>query len=347
MSIRTRLTLWYAGMLLGSLLLMGAVLRYELITERERNTGEEPGEQIADVLLFYGLPTVIVLVLGGSWLMRRALRPVETLAATAERVHAGNLAERIPLSGRRDELDRLAEVFNAMLARVEAGTASVRDFTLHASHELKTPLTILSVQAEAALAEAALPPDQRELLESQLEEVRRLASLVDALSLLAKADAGLAVIARERLRFDELLRDAVEDARLLAAKNGITIELTRCDAAPLDGDRASLRQVLLNLFDNAVKHNHPGGWVRVELRAGPEDLNLEIENSGAPIRPELLARIFDRFVRGSAIVDGSGLGLSITKTIVEAHGGAIVATDRPNVGTRFAIQIPRSVDNGV
>ena len=96
-----------------------------------------------------------------------------------------------------------------------------------------------------------------------------------------------------------------------------------------------------------MKHNQPGGWVRVELRAGLEDFTLSIENSGAPIRPELLARIFDRFVRGSATVDGSGLGLSITKTIVEAHGGAIVATDRPNVGTRFAIQIPRSVENGV
>ncbi len=343
MSIRTRLTLWYAGMLLVSLLLMGGVLHYELVGEYERGLAQEsPAEKIADLLLFYGLPTVIVLVLGGSWLMHRALRPVGTLTAAAERVHAGNLTERIPRSGRGDELDRLAGVFNAMLARVEAGVASVRDFTLHASHELKTPLTILAIQAEAALAEPALPPDQRALLDSQLEEVRRLAALVDALSLLAKADAGLPVIAREPLRLDEMLRLAVEDARLLAAKTGITIELARCDAAPLNGDRASLRQALLNLFDNAVKHNQPGGWVRVELRADAEDFTLSIENTGMRIPPELLPRIFDRFVRGPGASEGSGLGLSIIKTIVEAHGGTIAAASRPDGGARFSIRLARS-----
>ena len=348
MSIRTRLTLWYAGMLFGSLLLMGVLLHHELASEHERGLAQEsPGEKIADVLLFYWLPTVVVLVLGGSWFMRRALRPLESLKAGAERVHAGNLAERIPLSGRGDELDRLASVFNEMLARIESGVAGVRDFTLRASHELKTPLTILSIQAEGALAEAALPPEQRELLESQLEEVRRLAALVDALSLLAKADAGLPLIAREPLRLDEMLRAAVEDARLLAKKSGITIDVTHCDAAQLDADRASLRQVLLNLLDNAVKHNHPGGWVRVELRAEPDDFTLSIENSGAPIDPELLPRIFDRFIRGPGAAEGSGLGLSITKMIVEAHGGTVACINRAEGGARFAVHLPSPASNRV
>ena len=342
MSIRTRLTLWYAGMLLGSLLLLGGLLRHELVVEYERGLAQEtPREKIADVLLFYWLPTVFVLVLGGSWFMRRALRPIEALTAGAEGVHAGNLTERIPLTGRGDELDRLASVFNEMLGRIEAGVAGVRDFTLRASHELKTPLTILSIQAEGALAEPALPPEQRELLESQLEEVRRLAALVDTLSLLAKADASLPVIAREPLRLDEMLRAAVEDARLLAAKNGITIELTHCDAAPLDADRASLRQVLLNLLDNAVKHNNSGGWARVELRPGPNDFTLSIENSGSAIPPELLPRIFDRFVRGPDTLDGSGLGLSITKTIIEAHGGKVTAVSRADGGAMMTVRLPR------
>jgi signal transduction histidine kinase len=343
MTIRTRLTLWYAGMLLGSLLLMGGLLHYELVGESERGLAQEsPREKIADVLLFYWLPTVFVLVLGGSWFMRRTLRPIEALTAGAERVHAGNLTERIPLTGRGDELDRLASVFNEMLGRIEAGVAGVRDFTLHASHELKTPLTILSIQAEGALSEPTLAPDQRELLESQLEEVRRLAALVDALSLLAKADAGLPIVARELVRLDEMLRVAVADARLFAAKSGITIELTHCDAAPLDGDRASLRQALLNLLDNAVKHNQPGGWVRVELRAAPEDFTLSIENTGAPIPPELVERIFGRFVRGPDACEGSGLGLSITKTIVEAHGGTVACIHRAEGEARFVIHLPRS-----
>ena len=343
MKIRTRLTLWYAGMLLGSLLLMGGVLRYELVGEYERGrVPESPAEKIADILLFYGLPTVIVLIIGGSWLIRRALRPVEVLVATAERVHAGNLSERIPRSGQGDELDRLAGVFNAMLARVEGGVASVRDFTLHASHELKTPLTILSAETELALGDATLSANERGRLTSQFEEIRRLAALVDALSLLAKVDAGLPVIVREPQRFDEILRSAVEDARILAVPHGIAIELIRCDAAPLSGDRASLRQVLLNLFGNAVKHNCPNGWVRVELRADSQNFTLSIENTGAPISPELLPRIFDRFVRGPGITEGAGLGLSITKTIIEAHGGTIGCTSRDEGGARFRVRVPCS-----
>lgn len=348
MTIRTRLTLWYAGMLLGSLLLMGGVLHYELIGEYERGLVQEsPAEKIADLLLFYGLPTVIVLALGGSWLIHRSLRPVELLIATAARVHAGNLTERIPRSGRGDELDRLAEVFNAMLARVEAGIASVRDFTLHASHELKTPLTILSAETELALGEASLSAMQRDRLLSELEEIRRLAGLVDGLSLLAKADAGVPLLAREPLRLDEMLRLAVEDARLLAAKNGVTIEIIRCDAAAFDGDRTSLRQSLLNLLDNAVKHNHAKGWVAVELRTDANDFTLSIENTGPTIPPELLARIFDRFVRGPGTAEGTGLGLSITKTIIEAHGGTVRCLHRAEGGARIAVHLPRSTQIAV
>ena len=345
MTIRTRLTLWYGGMLLGSLLLMGGVLHYELVSEYENgHVPESPTVKIADILLFYGLPTAVALLLGGTWLIHRALRPIETLTATAERVHAGNLSERIPRNRRGDELDRLAGVFNAMLARVEAGIGSVRDFTLRASHELKTPLTILSAETELALGDPSTSSGERERLTSQLEEIRRLATLVDALGLLAKVDAGLPVIAREPLRFDEMLRTAVNDARILARPHDITIELSRCDDALLDGDRAGLRQVLLNLLGNAVKHNHPGGWVRAELCADSEIFTLFIENTGTPIPPELAPRIFDRFIRGPGATDGSGLGLSITKAILEAHGASIVCINRHDGGSgaRFVVRFLRS-----
>lgn len=343
MTIRTRLTLWYGGMLLGSLLLMGGVLHYELIGEYQRGLPpESPARKIEDILLFYGLPTAIVLVLGGSWLVHRSLRPVQTLTVAIERIHAGNLAERVQPSGRGDELDRLAVIFNEMLARVETGIASVRDFTLHASHELKTPLTILSAETELALGDPATPASQHARLASQFEEVRRLAALVDALSLLAKADAGLPLVAREPLRFDEMLRCAVKNARVLGAARHITIDLIHCDPAPLEGDRAGLRQVLLNLFDNAVKHNQPRGWVRVELRLQPDSYTLTVENTGYPIPPELLPRVFERFVRSATAAEGSGLGLSIIKTVIEAHGGTVACVNRSESSTCFEIHLPRS-----
>ncbi|HVU15451.1 MAG TPA: ATP-binding protein [Candidatus Didemnitutus sp.] len=341
MKIRTRLTLWYAGMLLGSLLLMGGVLHYELVGEYERGRPpESPSVKIADILFFYGLPTVVVLVLGGSWLMHRAMRPVEALTARAERVHAGNLSERIPRTGKGDELDRLAEVFNAMLARIEAGTASVRDFALHASHELKTPLTILSAEAELALNDPGTAGAERLRLTSQMEELRRLGRLVDALGLVAKADAGVPVVARERLDFGQLVRQATEDAQVLGNPSGIAVELVRCDGALLDGDPAALRQVLLNILDNAVKHNAAGGWVHVELRTNREEADLTVENSGAALPADLVPRLFERFVRGGGPAAGSGLGLSIAKIIVEAHGG-VIDYSVPVTGTvRFAVRLP-------
>jgi len=341
MKIRPRLTLWYAGMLLGSLLLMGGVLHYELVGEYEKGRPPEtPSVKIADILLFYGLPTVVVLVLGGSWLMHRAMRPVEALTARAERVHAGNLSARIPRTGTGDELDRLAEVFNAMLARIEAGTASVRDFALHASHELKTPLTILSAEVELALNDPGRAGAERLRLTSQLEELRRLGRLVDALGLVAKADAGVPVVAREHLEFCQLVRQATEDARGLGKPFGITVELIHCDGALLDGDPAGLRQVLLNLLDNAVKHNAAGGWVRVELRTNREEAVVSVENSGAPLPAELVPRLFQRFVRGAGPAAGSGLGLSIAQLIVEAHGGAIEYSAPDGSTVRFAVRLP-------
>lgn len=341
MKIRTRLTLWYAGMLLGSLLLMGGVLHYELVGEHEQGRPPESASvKIADILVFYGLPTVVVLVLGGSWLMHRAMRPVEALTAGAVRVHAGNLSERIPRTGKGDELDLLAEVFNAMLARIEAGTASLRDFALNASHELKTPLTILSAEVELALNDPGTAAAERLRLRSQMDEVRRLGRLVDALGLVAKADAGVPVVAREEMEFGQLVRQATEDARSLGKPSNITVELVRCDRALLQGDPAGLRQVLLNLLDNAVKHNAAGGWVRVELGAAATEVTLSVENSGAPLPAELVPRLFQRFVRGVGPAAGSGLGLSIAKLIVEAHAGTIEYSAPAGGTVRFAVRLP-------
>lgn len=344
MTIRTRLTLWYGGMLFCSLLLMGGVLHYELISEiANGHAPETPAVKIEDILVFYGLPTFIVLVTGGVWLIRRALYPVQILVETAERVHAGNLTERIPRLGHGDELDRLADVLNAMLGRIDAGITSVRDFTLRASHELKTPLTILSAEAELALGDAKISANERSRLTSQLEEIRRLANLVDGLGFLAKADAGLPIATREVVPFDQMVHTAVEESRILATKRQVDVQLVHCDEAFVPGSRAGLRQVLLNLLGNAVQHNYPDGWVRVALRVEKSEVELSVENTGPQIPDDLLPRIFDRFVRGPETTDGTGLGLNITKTILDAHGAKITCDNCREGGVRIVVRFAENV----
>jgi two-component system heavy metal sensor histidine kinase CusS len=341
MSIRTRLTLWFVGMLLGSFLLMAGILHHELVGEYEEGRPREsPGEIISDIVLFYGLPTALLLLIGGSYVVRRALRPVEQLTAAAERVHAGNLTERIPGSGRADELDRLAAVFNAMLARVEQGVESVRNFGLNTSHELRTPITILCVETELALQEPGRPEPERARLVSQLEELRRLGALVDALGLLAKRDAGIEIMVREQVEVEKIFRAAVADVQVLAARRAIAVTLTHCDPATLLGDPSRLRQAMLNLLENAVKHNRSGGWVTAELRRAPDRITWQLENSSDGIPADFLPRVFDRFARGAGVTEGSGLGLSIARTIVEAHHGTIACVNHAPGVVRVSCVIP-------
>ena len=348
MKIRTRLTLWYSGMLLASLLLMGGVLYYELVYEHRAEVPaqerEKTPEQIADIIFLYGTPTLVLLLVGGWVLMRRTLAPVIALTEAAERVHAENLRERLPRPGNGDELDRLTGVFNDMLARLDDSFQRIRQFTLHASHELKTPLTILRGEIETLQRDDQSTPPQREALAGMLDEIQRLARIVDDLSLLSKAGAGEVALAREPVRLDELVREACEDARILAEPHGITVELGACDEVTVSGDRHRLRQLLLNLADNAVKHNVRNGRVTLALRRAGEEVQLEIANTGRGIPPDQLPFIFDPFFRGTeaqrAKRNGCGLGLSIAQWVVKAHGGSMQITSLPRPLTTFIVKLP-------
>ena len=348
MKIRTRLTLWYAGILILSLLVMG-VGTYREISEqmhrhhREARSGhalDEAGEMVLQV----GLPAVALGLVGGWWLTRRALAPVARLTAAVEKIHEHNLREPLPRSGSGDELDRLTEVFNSMTVRLEGSFMRIREFTLDASHELKTPLTILCGETETALQDESLSPAEHERAVSQLDELRRLTRIVDGLSLLAKADAGQITLAREPVRWDELIRDNFADAQILAEPQGIRVELDAPEAITLLGDRHRLRQLLLNLTDNAVKYNHSQGRILMTLRRVGDQAEFHISNTGKGIPPEILPRVFDRFFRGDPAhghaVEGCGLGLSIAKWIVTAHQGTITI-DSPDAGlTLVQIRLP-------
>lgn len=349
MTIGARLTVWYATVLLLSVLVLGGGLYYELVIERRapRPAGtpaETVEEEINEVVFLYAVPAVLLTLIGGWWLTRKALAPINRLTRALERLSAPNLAELLPRSGNGDELDRLTGILNAMLERLGRSFAREREFTLHASHELKTPLTIMRSQAETALREDSLTPAQREILASHIDEIERLAAIIDNLTLLAKADAGQLELRRAPVRLDELVREAVDDARILGAATELEVSLDARPAILIHGDRHRLRQTLVALTDNAVKFTPRGGRIWFALRHEGHHARLEVTNTGAGIPPEQLPRVFDRFYRGDPAhgtrVEGTGLGLSVAHWIVTAHGGSIEIQSRPGRDTTVAIQLP-------
>jgi signal transduction histidine kinase len=357
-TIRTRLTLWYAGVQCASILVIGAVAYHEFVVEKNhrirtalRQAGqpdlegpEEESEELRDIFLGYVLPAAVLAVGGGWFLTRRALAPVAALTAAVERIDDRTLGEALPRTGNGDELDRLTEVFNAMTARLDGSFQRIRDFTLHASHELKTPLTVLHGELEAALEDPALPPAHRERCQTQLDEVQRLAKIADGLTLLTRADAGQVPLAREPVQLDDLVRDALDDALILARPNGVQVNLGACEKLVVTGNRHRLRQLLLNLTDNAIKYNEPGGSVTLTLKRIGEEAELTVANTGPGIPPEKIARVFDRFFRvddsHNNAVEGCGLGLSIVQWIVAAHGGSIRVTSLPESLTTVTVRLP-------
>jgi signal transduction histidine kinase len=365
MTIRARLSLWYAAVMFAALMVMGVLLYYQLVIEPRQEaqraqknssptTGKEAEtelpmdpdvfEDVAGIVLWCGVPAGLLALAGGWWMMRKALAPVATLTQAAECINDRNLSQRLPRSGNGDELDRLAQVLNAMTARLDDSFARIREFTLHASHELKTPLTVMHGELETALRDDHLPSAQRDQLESQLDEVQRLSKIVDGLTLLTKADAGQVKLGQEEVRLDELVREASADALILAESRGIQVELSNCAPLSILGDRHRLRQLLLNLADNAIKYNQPGGWVSLALRRSDESAEFAITNTGPGVAPEILPRVFDRFFRGdpahSDTEEGCGLGLSIAQWIVSAHKGTIRMESVPLKLTTVTVHLP-------
>jgi len=358
MTIRTRLSLWYASIMFIALMVMGVLLYYQLVIEprqearqHHRDPEAEPidpdvFEDVSGIVLSCGIPAALLAVVGGWWLMKKSLSPIAGLTRATEKITAQNLGERLARTHNGDELDQLTGVFNSMLARLDDSFNRIREFTLHASHELKTPLTVLRGETETALRDETLSEAERDRAASQLDELQRLTRIVDGLTLLAKADAGQVALNLETVRLDELVRDNFADLQILAEPSGIKVSLEACEEITVRGDRHRLRQLLLNLADNAIKYNEPQGVVTMSLRRSGNMAEFLIANTGKGIPPEMLPRVFDRFFRGDAAhgntVDGCGLGLSIAQWIVSAHGGKIQIASVPGQSTIVTVQLPTS-----
>lgn len=306
-----------------------------------------PADLVSTMLLilpFAFLATVLV----GSWIARRALLPVTAIITEVREITDGRtLHRRLPVPMVGDELAHLAETLNEMMARLERSFAALRRFTADASHELKTPLTVLRSGVERAIRTEGLPRDTLATLEETLQEVNRMTELVDALLTLARADEGRAPLHREPVDLRDIVAELGETGELLAEQAGVRMDVRAPDQpVVVPVDRTRVRQLILNLITNAVKYTPPGGTVSVELATADAAVTLTVQDTGVGIAAGDLPHIFDRFWRADSARTrtgerpGAGLGLAISKWIAEAHGGTIEVASRPGRGSRFTVSIP-------
>ena len=292
-------------------------------------------------------PLALALAAGGGWLAaRRALSPVDRMTQAAQRIKAGRLSDRLEKSGTGDELDRLADTLNEMLGRLETSFAEMRQFTADASHELQTPLTILRGEMEVALRSTRRPDEYGEVLKSALEEIERISLLVEGLLLLARSDAGVLRIEHAPVDLVLVAEEVLSRLGPHASKKGVVLKVGRIEPVMVAGDRFHLERLLFNLVDNAVKYTPAEGTVAVEIAQDGGFAVLGVADTGIGIPAEEQQNVFKRFYRSadarSQPQGGSGLGLSIVQSVVEAHGGRIELMSEPGSGSTFRVYLPLS-----
>jgi heavy metal sensor kinase len=297
------------------------------------------------VYLVLGLAAMVLVATGGGYfLIRRALAPVDQISSSAEHITMHNLKERLPIAQTGDELERLSVSLNHMIARLEDAFQQNRRFTADASHEMRTPLTIMRGELESIVEGACSPADVRAAAASILEEVQRLARIVEGLFAISRLDTGEAQAQWNLFDLAGLATSTAEQMCLLAEDKGISITSNAPKKVIVNGDRARLKQVVVNLLDNAIKYTPDGGAVRLSVIAGDDKAVLEVEDSGIGIPAEAQPHIFERFFRVDAArsrdMGGAGLGLSIVKSICTAHGGRVDFQSTEGKGSRFKVELP-------
>ena len=290
-----------------------------------------------------GLAVLTIALAGGAWLARRALAPVATLSAKARSIGARNLSARLDERACPVELRDLARSFNGTLERLEVAFAQQVRFTADASHELRTPVAIVRAQADQALLCSGSPEEYRAALGACSRAAQRMGDLLERLLRLARADADEEAVRRESVDFGSVVRDSAELLRPSAEAGKVSL---RCEAVPVrvGGDPRLLAEVVSNLVENGVRYNRPGGRVDASLVREDGEAVLRVSDTGIGIPPEVQSQVFERFYRvdpaRSRQHGGSGLGLSIVRWIVEAHGGSIGLESRLNEGSTFTVRLP-------
>jgi heavy metal sensor kinase len=364
-SIRVRLTVWYSAVLALMLIVYATVtflaVGHEFREQLEAETHDAAGiaaelspearveQQLDEILLVLalGLPIVVVLAgAGGYALARRALLPIDHLAAEARRITADRLHERVSVPNEHDEIGRLAAVINDTFARLESSFDELRRFTADASHELRTPLSVIRGIGELGLRETRTIDEYKDAMGSMLEEVDRLTRLVDTLLRLSRGDAGTVRLSPDVLDLGDLARDVASSLGILAEERRQRLLVEAAETVRVWADRLVLRDAVTNLVDNAIKYSPAGSTIAIRVDGDRGHARLTVADQGGGIPPEHRDRIFDRFYRideaRSREMGGTGLGLAIAKWAVEANGGAIALESAP-AGSVFRISLPRAV----
>ena len=300
-------------------------------------------EALHTLLLQYVIALVAMTLLSSviGWLLAgRALAPLREITATARRVSGENLRERIALHGPADELKELADTFDGMLARLDGAFAGQRHFVASASHELRTPLAIMRTEVDVSLADPdATVADLRAMGEAVRDMVDRCERLIASLLLLARSEA--AVTRDEPVDLAVLAGDCITDLYRRARDAQVTID-AELEPAPTSGDSSLLERLIFNLVDNGIRHNVAGGRLIVSTRSHDHRAVLEVSNGGERIDPEQAATLAEPFRRLYRTVDGFGLGLSIVRSVAEAHGGSMRLTALDAGGLRVLVTLPES-----
>jgi signal transduction histidine kinase len=295
-------------------------------------------------VVFVAVPIALLLAAIGGWIAAtRALRPVARMAAEASAITADDPDARLTIATPHDEMGTLGRAFNALLDRMRAALDQQRRFMADASHELRTPVSVVRTAADVTLGRADRSDEEyRESLGIVGDQARRMSRMVDDMFLLARADAGHRRLTPRELYFDDLVTECVRSVRLLASGRGVTIATDLAPDVSWVGDEALAKQLITNLLDNAVRHGQ--GHVTVTVKADGDWIRLSVSNAGPAIPLEQRARIFERFVKldpTRATDGGAGLGLAIARWVAVTHGGVLDLLESGPAGTTFQARLPR------
>ena len=294
-----------------------------------------------------GLLAIMSLTILGGWiLINRALSPVQNITVAVQDITLRDLRRRLPVPNTGDEIGNLSVVLNKMIARLQDSFENVSRFTADASHELRTPLTIIRGELEGMITRAELNDDIRSALGSLQEEVERLVTIVQRLFALSRLDAGEAQTERVKLNLAQLAETTVEQMSLLAEEKNISLRFKAKDAVQVEGDRSRLKQVIVNLLDNAIKYTPDRGAVELSVWSKNGTAFVEVKDTGPGIPESALPHVFERFYRGDEVhsrdVEGAGLGLAIVRSIATAHGGEVSVNSETDSGCRITVRLPRA-----